>query len=130
MYSFLLEIILMLSLGVVIYIFARAIPRVSDEIVETRHNIFDKLIASLPLEKIDTSFGIFLEKTLRKARLMILRMDNTLGSYLDNVKKMKGNGNQKNGQERPTLFSNNNGNGKGVGSNHHFSSKDDTTIGD
>ena len=114
----------MSSLGMMIYILARAVPRISDEITDSGTSKFDKFISSLPLEKIDIAFGNFLEKTLRKARLILLKMDNAVGGYLNSIKKFNGNGFKNgNGEEKPNLF-NSNGNTNRGGNNY----KDDKEV--
>ena len=108
MYNFILEISLMLGLGTMIYLVARAVPRVGDEVTEST-NTLDKWISSLPLEKIDVAFSAFLEKVLRRLKLVLMRLDNVVSGQLDKVKKFNKNG-QKNGEVKPTLF---NGNSNG-----------------
>lgn len=108
MYNFILEIALMLGLGAMIYMVARAVPRIGDEIQET-HTKLDRLFASIPLHKADALLNNFLEKFLRKTKLVLMKLDNSLGSYLDKIRKISSNG-QRNGEEKPTLFNNGNGN--------------------
>ncbi|MBI3638647.1 hypothetical protein HY227_02800 [Candidatus Wolfebacteria bacterium] len=108
MYNFILQIALMFSLGLMIYLVARAVPRIGDDIqVSPSVNKLDRLIASLPLEKIDSVFGSFLEKTLRRLRLVLMRLDNNVGNYLNKIKKFNNANGQKNGEEKATLFTNN-----------------------
>ena len=118
MYSFLLQIAFMASLGLIIYLFARAVPRIGDELPDNKPGSrFDQLISSFPIEKFDASIGAFMEKTLRKLRLIILRLDNAIGGYLNNIKKLSGNG-FRNGQEKPSIFT-----GNGNGDNHSENNK-------
>lgn len=109
MYNFILEIALMLGLGTMIYMVARAVPRIGDEIPET-HTKVDRFFASIPLHRADALLNNFLEKFLRKIKLVLMKLDNSIVGYLDKIKKINGNG-KKNGEERPTLFNNGNGNG-------------------
>ncbi|MCX6703055.1 MAG: hypothetical protein NTW60_04350 [Candidatus Wolfebacteria bacterium] len=103
MYGFILQILMMSSLALMIYLVARAVPRVGDDIAGSPANRFDKLIAVIPLEKIDAAFGIFLEKFLRRTRLFLLKVDNIIGGYLNNLKRMSGNG-HKNIESKPSIF--------------------------
>lgn len=106
MYSFILQIVIMLSLGMIIYLMARAVPRVGDEISKPAVK-FDRWLGSLRLEKLDVIFGNFLEKLLRNIKLFLMKLDNLTNNYLDKIKQTKLNGNgQKNKEEKPTLFDN------------------------
>ncbi len=116
MYNFILEIALMLGLGTMIYMVGRAVPRIGDDIEQTPTKM-DKLFASIPLYKADVFLNNFLERFLRKTKLVLMKLDNYASGYLDQIRKINGNG-KKNGEERPSLFSNANGNrtsGEGVG---------------
>jgi hypothetical protein len=104
MYNFILQTVLMLSLGTIIYLMARAIPRVGDEVSEPTTKI-DRWLNSLRLEKFDVLLGNFLEKALRKAKLILMKLDNVTSNYLDKIKQTKLNGNgQKDKEGKPTLF--------------------------
>lgn len=110
MYNFILQIILILSLGTMIYLIARTAPRISDDIIKqskNKTNKFDRLIFFLRLEKLDLIFHDFLEKTLRKLKLFLMKLDNIAGNYLNKVKNYKSNSNGKNKKEKPTLFDSN-----------------------
>ncbi len=104
MYNFILQMALMLSLGTIIYLMARAVPRVGDEISKPAGK-FDHWLNSLRLEKFDIILSNFLEKALRNAKLILMKLDNLTNEYLDKIKQSKPNGNgQKGKEERPTLF--------------------------
>jgi hypothetical protein len=100
----------MLSLGTMIYLIARAVPRISDEITKPESgNKFGRFFSHVQIEKIDPILHNFLEKTLRKIKLILMRMDSITNSYLEKVKNYKfaGNGNgQKNEEEKQNLFAN------------------------
>lgn len=107
MYNFILQIAIMLSLGMIIYLMARAVPRVGDEISKPIVK-FDHWFGPLRLEKLDVLLGNFLEKLLRKIKLFLMKLDNVTNNYLDKVKQTKLNGNgQKNKEEKPNLFNSN-----------------------
>src|SRR3989344_8106499 len=104
MYNFILQIIIMFSLGVMIYLIARAAPRVGDieEIFKKQPlGDFDKLIAKMPISKIDFILSAWVEKTLRKIKLILMKWDNLLSEHLNRVKKINGNGGM---EEKQTLF--------------------------
>ena len=104
MYTFILQIALMVGLGTMIYLIARAVPRIGDTLEAAEkipQNRLDKFIASLPLEKIDVIFSAFTEKLLRKARLLLMKWDNFLSGHLNKFKKTNGE------KEKSGLFSEN-----------------------
>ena len=102
----------MLSLGTMIYLIARTVPRVGDEVEVSEEIVkpktrFDRLFSSSRFEKFDVIFNNFVEKLLRKVKLLLMKLDNFTTSYLDKVKKYKLNNNsQKNKEEKPSLFNN------------------------
>ncbi len=106
MYNFILQIITMLSLGVMIYLIARAVPRVSEEIPRPESKV-DRWFIFLRIEKIDSLFGNFLEKFLRRIKLIIMKLDNITSDHLDKIKKSKINNNGNKSEEKPSLFNSN-----------------------
>ena|SRR3989344_2452307 len=104
MYNFILQIIIMFSLGVIIYLIARASPRVGDiEIIdESYHNKLDRIISRLPLDEIDVVISSAVEKFLRKSRLFLMKWDNLLSNHLKKIKKTNGSGSNK--EDKPSLF--------------------------
>jgi hypothetical protein len=87
MVNYLLEVLMMVSLGLILYLFARALPRVNDADLEA------KPTPGLPhwvheyLEKIDEWILATIEKTIRRFRLWILKIDNTLSEKLKRFKR-------------------------------------------
>ncbi len=102
MYNLILQLFLFSSLGTIIFLFARAVPRVTDE-KEAVHpaSFFDKILTRLPLATIDNAVNAFFEKTLRKSKVVVLKLDNIITGYLGRLKKT--NGALKEGKE---LFNN------------------------
>lgn len=106
MYNFILQTTLMLSLSLMIYLIARAAPRVSDEIVEKpQGGRIDKWFSRIPLERLDYLGANILEKFLRKLKLALMKWDNAVTNYLNKVKKLNGNG-KENGENKFGLFKN------------------------
>ena len=93
MYNFILQIVIVLSLGVIIYLIARTIPRTTNESEasglpnQKQTGGFDKLISKIPLAKIDAAIDSFLLKFLRKIKVLIMKVDNLLNIYLNKLKK-------------------------------------------
>jgi len=87
MYDFIIHIALVVSLGVIIYLLARALPRVTDEHGTLPPGLFDRLVDRLPLQRIDIAISAFLERLLRKGKVLVSKMDNSINSYIERVRK-------------------------------------------
>jgi len=102
---FIIQIILTLSFGVVIVVASRALPRLPEENKEARRNGSWTLAIEkrLPLQKIDAAMHSVLEKVLRKAKLFIMKADNSVNKQISKLKEMTpvgmSNENGDNGQE-------------------------------
>lgn len=86
MFAFILQIILMIALGALVFLFVRAIPRVEDE-KEPKHKrgVFEKwLVSELP-ERADVYLSNLLAKWLRKFRVFVMKTDNLLGAHLKKI---------------------------------------------
>lgn len=87
MAAFLLEMLMVVSIGAVLYLLARTLPRVSD--IDTSptpsapapHWLMDRL------EKLDEDILSFAEKFLRRLRVALLKLDNTMTGKLKRLKK-------------------------------------------
>ncbi|MDE2001383.1 MAG: hypothetical protein KGI60_02315 [Patescibacteria group bacterium] len=87
MYNFILQTIIMASLAVIIYLFARAIPRVGDPAFAGRDRDYvADLLDRLPLEKADAFVTMALEKLLRKLKVVVLKFDNILTRHLHGLR--------------------------------------------
>ena len=102
MYDFILQTIFLLSFGTLIYLVARAVPRVTEtaEPEVRREDYFERLIKKLPIEKADAVTSMLLEKLLRKVKVTILKLDNFLTKHLKNLKP----DNTSDSFERPNIF--------------------------
>ena len=79
MYDFFLQIIAVLSGAMVVYVLGRALPRVSENEYDAQPSFLvrlDGFVKRLPLKKIDEEIMIFLERLLRKVRVLNLRLEN------------------------------------------------------
>ncbi|GEM_PF-1516838 len=98
------EIVFFFGLGAMIYLIARALPRIGDDLSPASPSTpVDRLLGKIPVEKLDEVSSRVLEKVLRRTRLAILRLDNFLGKSLESVKRSNGNGGM-NGNGKTTLF--------------------------
>lgn len=87
MTEILLQSFIVIGLGIMIYLVARALPRIDDNDLEAPARRAGDNRLTLYLEKIDVWLKSFLEKFLRRLRLVIFKVDNALSERL---KKLKG----------------------------------------
>jgi len=92
MFEFILADVLMISSGVVLYVIARALPRVdinqTDDKVKS--GAFERWITSGVPEKADAILNSFMFKFLRKLKVSLLKIDNLVGKKLDKIKSKNG----------------------------------------
>lgn len=106
MFNFILQIVIMSSFGLIVYLAARAVPRVGDTedfFGKFPYGRVDRLLAKIPLDKIDITFSVFLEKFLRKMKLFLLKWDNLLGAHIEKIKNKNGNNSEKQ-EEKQNIF--------------------------
>jgi hypothetical protein len=88
MLSFIFTLILMISLSFVLYLMVIALPRVAEDLgAENQTNLLDRWAHSHIPEKVDTALNSFFLKFLRRMRVFMLKLDNTLGKHLKNMKR-------------------------------------------
>jgi len=102
MYNFILQTIVMVSLGVIVYLVARTLPRIEEVAAKNspKQSYFDLMMKRLPMEKADAFVNMLLEKLLRKSRLFVMKLDNFLNTHLKSLKPKDA---ARNG-ERPNIF--------------------------
>ena len=88
MLQFILTTILMASLGTMLYLVARSLPRVNEELSD-KPNFLARLSSSEIPEKIDAAFNGFLLKSLRKTKVVLMKVDNFIN---DKLKKVSSDG--------------------------------------
>jgi len=80
---------LMICLSAVLYLMVRALPRIAEEpageSTESKGMLDRWAHSDLP-EKIDIFLNSFLFKFLRKIKVVVLKLDNSLGSHLQRMK--------------------------------------------
>ncbi len=91
MTSFILQILVFVSLGLIVYLLVKAAPRVGNEPLPKQVNPFDKLMAKVPMAKIDENINSFLSKFLRKSKVVIMKIDNFINHRLGKLTKKNGN---------------------------------------
>ncbi len=85
MLNFILNTIVLLSLGIIIYLFARALPRVNDADGEVKPLRPHWL--TVYLEKTDVWLDARSEKILRRLKIWVLKLDNWVSQKLNKFKK-------------------------------------------
>lgn len=106
MIEFILQIILILSAGTMVYMFARALPRIEGGEVLPPSKIWLRLeaaVKSLPLQKIDAFLNGILEKFLRKARVVVMKLENAVNAGIHKVRNGK-NGSGAEKEQTQNLF--------------------------
>lgn len=88
-YNLIFQIIVFSSLGAVVIILGRALPRIEDESVisRSRRGYFERISKKIPLERLDEAINIFLHKALRKIKIVLMKADNVVSEKLHNFSK-------------------------------------------
>ncbi len=94
---FILLDILMLSLGAILYIMVRALPRIEENHhAEGNHSFIDRLVHSEIPHKIDLMVQSYSWKFFRKLKVYLMKFDNYLTHRLTKMNtNMNGNGKPK-----------------------------------
>jgi len=87
MFKFILDIVVVISLGVVLYLLARTLPRISEVADDTLESRIRTHRLSMYVERMDEWVKAFFEKFLRRAKVWILKLDNTVSERLNRSKK-------------------------------------------
>ena len=87
LFKFILQMLIMLSLGAIVYLMARALPRISETDTSAPAGPIVPHWFMTYIEKFDEWLLFVLEKILRKFRLLILKVDNVITQKLHRFKK-------------------------------------------
>lgn len=96
MLQFVVTNIFLLSLGVILYVSIRTLPRIDERAMPEKKGAWERWLSSGVPEKIDRILNSFLFKTLRRLKVFLLRTDNAINAWLQKIKP-EGNGSQKPG---------------------------------
>ncbi len=112
----------MASLAAIIYLVARAIPRIDENALVNlqKKSFFDTFFSKMPLEKFDLLFDNLIEKLLRRVKIIIMKIDNVLTRRLSNFKTTI----PAEKESRPNIFSTEGGSVSG-GENSEIKMKSD-----
>jgi hypothetical protein len=83
--EFIFTTILMICLGTMLYLTVQALPRI-EEVSGEGKGFFDRWATSEIPEKVDAAFNSFLLKFLRKIKVYIMKLDNSLGKHVQKIK--------------------------------------------
>lgn len=87
MSDFILQTVLFLSLGAMVFLIGRAVPRLGEEAEPKK---ISRFFSNLPIHKFDAALAGMLEKNLRKTRVVLLRVDNGVSGFLQKIKTGSG----------------------------------------
>lgn len=85
MFKFIVEILIMVSLGTILYLLAKTMPRIDDR--ESDIPSLRTHWIMIYLEKADQRLKFYWEKTLRRSGIVILKLDNIINKKLNKLKK-------------------------------------------
>ncbi|MDP2696352.1 MAG: hypothetical protein Q8O87_03845 [bacterium] len=88
MYNFILQTTVILALGIVVFLVARVKSRVGvAPDTNERKDYVDNIMTKLPLAKIDNTLNSFFGKSLRKFKVVVMKVDNLTNIYINKLKK-------------------------------------------
>ncbi len=87
MLQFILTDILMFALGVMLYLAARSLPRISEDgtSVETKKTVLERIVMSDVPHRVDAIMNTQSGKFLRRLKVLLLRFDNYLTERLKKI---------------------------------------------
>lgn len=85
MLQFVVTNVLMVSLGTILYLMVRTLPRIEDVGTPEKRGLLERWVTSEMPEKIDAVLNGFLLKSLRRARVVVMKLDNTLTGQLKKI---------------------------------------------
>ncbi len=85
MLEFIVTNVVMFSLGAILYMMVRTLPRIEEFGTEDKKGFFERWATSEMPEKVDATLNIFLMKFLRRFRIFVLKLDNALTGQLKKI---------------------------------------------
>jgi len=95
MFTFIVTNIFLLALATILFLAIRALPRIEEPEEVVKQNVIERWLTSGVPEKLDAALNAFLAKTLRKSKVLVLRVDNYVTKQLKRVTHENGNGKPK-----------------------------------
>lgn len=91
----------MISLGTILYLTVRSLPRISGEEEVKKPNLLERWVTSEMPARLDRMMNTYAGKLFRKLKIYVMRMDNFL---TEKMRKMNGGKNGGlNGQAKPKM---------------------------
>lgn len=84
MQTLFLELTLLISLAIIVYLMAAAVPRIQDQEIEGEEGSGRR--SNLPLDKLDNFLINLKDKSLRRMKVVIMRADNFISKQLKSRK--------------------------------------------
>lgn len=82
-----LNLTILLSLGAIVYVLVRALPRVQEEVSEAEDLKMSRLLVYI--EKADGKLKSFTEKLLRRMRIWVLKFENSISRKIKGFSEEK-----------------------------------------
>ncbi len=99
MLQFIITNVLMVSVGALLYLVIRTLPRIEpDPAGEKPKGFFEQLIVSKIPERVDGVFNSFAFKFLRRLKVILLKIDNVVGHQIKKVKPEASGGSEAGGK--------------------------------
>lgn len=92
MASFILELVAVVSAGVLLYLVARTLPRLDETDPAPSPRYLLPAWVMHYLERADEELVAFFERVVRLLRVYLMKLDNTLGEKMRKLKRNGGNG--------------------------------------
>jgi len=95
MLQFIAANILMISLGGLLYMIARTIPRLEDKEEADNKNIVERFVMSDMPQRVDAVVNTFTGKVFRRLKVALMKLDNFLTDRIKKTSGESGNGKPK-----------------------------------
>lgn len=92
MYSLIPQIFLLVGFGIILWLVIKNLPKIKDEDIKKNIQFSEprikkeKIVQKIPIEKIDAKVNSFLEKFLRRFRIILMKIDTYLQKHLETLK--------------------------------------------
>jgi hypothetical protein len=104
MLQFIFANLLMVSLGTILYLFARSLPRLQEEHAEKSASLLERLVTSDIPHKFDRAVSLWAGKAFRRMKILSMRFDNYLTDKLKKINTaVEGGASGLTGQSKPKI---------------------------
>ncbi|MDO8504277.1 MAG: hypothetical protein Q7S36_00290 [Candidatus Liptonbacteria bacterium] len=95
MLTFVIANLFLISLAAILFLVVRTLPRIENPEEVIKQSPLERWVTSGVPEKLDATINVFLAKTLRKTKVLVLKVDNFVTAQLKRVVHENGNGKPK-----------------------------------